>query len=200
MSMVLSSNGAATTLPLSSPISRCCLLVQRYAAIARQGLAYVRLNGWPSLVLLCLSSALPVAQAQVCFDRAGTFGSLTVTTNGPGCGTFLPFGGINGLWLGNTNTTENCTFNFAPAVTGSSIQVQMTAHSCVGAHCEIARFAINGSHYAVWPGELNNSQPPGVNHCRSTAPATLSMGLTVVASATGEAPSPSVARPRQRAA
>jgi hypothetical protein len=98
----------------------------------------------------------PVAQAaQQCFDQAGTYGALTVTTSGPGCGTFLAFGGITGVWLGNNDTTENCTFNFSPSVAGNSIQVTLTAHSCNNTtFCEEARFSVNGTHYVVQPADL----------------------------------------------
>ena len=101
-------------------------------------------------------AATPVAQAaQQCFHQAGTYGALTVTTSGPGCGTTLSFGGITGVWMGDTNATENCTFNLSPAVNGSTIQITLTAHSCnPGTYCEEARFSLNGVHYAVQTADL----------------------------------------------
>lgn len=105
-----------------------------------------------------LANAQP---AQQCFYQAGTYGRLTVTTAGPGCGTILTFGGITGVWLGDGNVTENCQFNISPAVTGSTMNVAMTAHSCIGGSCEEARFFLNGAHYAVAPADLDNSTPTG---------------------------------------
>jgi hypothetical protein len=103
-----------------------------------------------------LLTGAPVAQAaQQCFDQAGTFGALTVTTSGPGCGTFLTFGGITGVWMGDTNVTENCTFTVSPAVVGNTVQITLTAHSCNGTtFCEEARFSLNGVHYVVQPADL----------------------------------------------
>lgn len=161
MSVVLSRNNAAKTLPVHSFRALCYLLVRRNTAIARLRLSCLRFKCRLASALLGLVGVLPVVQAQVCFDRAGTFGSLTVTTAGSGCGTFLNYGGISGLWLGDTNVNESCTFNFAPALVTPKIEVQMTAHSCVPGYCEEARFSLNGSHYVVAPGELDNSRPPG---------------------------------------
>lgn len=108
-------------------------------------------------------SSLAEGQAtRVCFDQAGTFGSKTVTTSGPGCGTFLTFGGITGLYMGNSNTTENCTFNIAPPANGTTMTVALTAHSCNGTtFCEEARFSVNGTHFVVAPTELDTTMPPG---------------------------------------
>ena len=109
-----------------------------------------------AVTCIALLATTPVAQAaQQCFSQAGTYGALTVTQSGPGCGTFLAFGGITGVWLGNTNTTENCTFTLSPPVVGSSIQITLTAHSCNNtSYCEEARFSLNGTHYVVQPGDL----------------------------------------------
>jgi IPTL-CTERM motif len=114
------------------------------------------------VALATIAFAVPSSYAaNVCFNQAGTFGNLTVTTSGSGCGTFLNFGGINGVWMGDSNVTENCQFNFSPAINGTTLTVALTAHSCVTAGCEEARFSINGTHYAVATGELNNAVPPG---------------------------------------
>ena len=107
-------------------------------------------------------STLAQGQARVCFDQAGTAGTKTITTSGPGCGTFLTFGGITGVWMGDTSVTENCTFTIAPPANGTTMTVALTAHSCNGiAFCEEARFSVNGSHYAVLPAELDPTMPPG---------------------------------------
>lgn len=169
MSMVLYRDKAAKTVPVHSFRALCYLVVRRDAAITRGRLSCRRFECRLVSALLGLVGVLPAVHAQVCFDRAGTFGSLTVTTTGSGCGTFLPWGGITGLWLGNTNANESCKFNFAPALTSSRIRVQMTAHSCVSIHCEEARFSLNGSHYVVTPAELDNSQPPGGEPMQITA-------------------------------
>ena len=157
MSVILFRDGAAATLLVHAFCALCCFVfcypvVRRDAANARKRLSYRRYKCRLVTALLSLFGALPLAQAD-CFDRAGTFGSLTVTTAGSGCGTFLNFGGITGLWLGDANVDESCTFNFAPALTSSTIQVQITAHSYITGHREEARFSINGSHYVVAPGE-----------------------------------------------
>src|SRR5512139_4151950 len=56
-----------------------------------------------AVALFALSAAVPAADAaQVCFSAAGTYGGLTVTQSGSGCGTFLTYGGItNGLYMGS---------------------------------------------------------------------------------------------------
>jgi hypothetical protein len=94
--------------------------------------------------------------AQQCFSQAGTFGALTVTQSGSGCGTFLTYEGItNGLYMGDANTTEACTFTLSPAVQGNTISVALRAHSCDGTNfCEEAHFALNGTHYVVAPADL----------------------------------------------
>ncbi|HUP24645.1 MAG TPA: hypothetical protein VNB06_17105 [Thermoanaerobaculia bacterium] len=108
--------------------------------------------------------------AEVCFSSAGTHGALSVTESGPGCGTFLTYGPItNGLYMGNSNTTEACTFSFSPAVLGSTVNVKLTAHSCVAGACEEAEFSINGTHYVVAPADLDNTQPPGGSPLQITA-------------------------------
>jgi hypothetical protein len=113
-------------------------------------------------VLTTLALSIPPSfAAHVCFDQAGTFGNLTVTTTGSGCGTFLTYGGITGVWLGDTDASESCQFNFSPAINGTTLTVALTAHSCVPAGCEEAHFSVNGTHYAVAPGELNNAVPSG---------------------------------------
>lgn len=105
---------------------------------------------------ITMLSTVSVGQAaQQCFSQAGTYGALTVTQSGPGCGTFLTFGGITGLYMGDTGVTEACTFNLSPAVQGNTIKVTLTAHSCNNtAYCEEARFSLNGTHYAVAPADL----------------------------------------------
>jgi Bacterial Ig-like domain (group 3)/IPTL-CTERM motif len=96
-----------------------------------------------------------VDAAQQCFTQAGTFGGLTVTQSGSGCGTFLNYEGFsNGLWLGN-DTSESCTFTLSPAVQGNTLSVGLRAHSCNGTtFCEEARFLLNGTHYVVQPADL----------------------------------------------
>ena len=111
---------------------------------------------------LGMSSLAEGQAARVCFNSAGIAGSHTVTTSGPGCGTFLNYGGINGLYMGDSNTTENCTFNIAPPVNGTTMTVALTAHSCNGStFCEEVRFSVNGTHFVVAPSELDNTTPPG---------------------------------------
>jgi Bacterial Ig-like domain (group 3)/IPTL-CTERM motif len=110
------------------------------------------------MVFACITmfTAASVAQAaQQCFDQAGTYGALTVTQSGPGCGTFLTFGGITGLYMGDSDVTEACTFNLSPAVQGNTISVTLTAHSCNNtSYCEEAHFSLNGTHYVVLPADL----------------------------------------------
>ena len=115
-----------------------------------------------ALVILGLFATSAAAQpAQVCFSQAGTFGGLTVTQSGAGCGNFLTYGGItNGLYMGD-NATESCTFNVSPSVQGSTLLVRLTAHSCIPGSCEEVQFSLNGTHYAVAPADLDNTQPPG---------------------------------------
>lgn len=117
----------------------------------------------PAAALISVFGSLPIAQAaQVCFDQAGAAGALTVTQSGPGCGNFLTFGGITGLYMGESGVTEACTFNVSPAIVGNTLRVKLTAHSCNNtSFCEEARFSLNGSHYAVSPAEIDNTQPPG---------------------------------------
>jgi hypothetical protein len=103
--------------------------------------------------------ALP--KTQQAFYQAGIYGALTVTTSGSGCGTFLTFGGITGLWLGNNNTSESCTFNISPAVSRTSVKVAMTAHSCPVGNCEKVRFRLNGADYNVLSSDVNNTTPSG---------------------------------------
>jgi hypothetical protein len=106
---------------------------------------------------IVMMGTMSVAEAaQQCFAQAGTYGGLTVTQSGSGCGTFLSFGGIaNGVWMGDTSATEACTFSLSPAVVGNSISVKLTAHSCNNTgYCEEARFSLNGTHYVVAPGDL----------------------------------------------
>ena len=109
-----------------------------------------------AIACITMFTTVSVAQAaQQCFSQAGTYGALTVTQSGSGCGTFLTFGGITGLYMGDTGVTEACTFNFSPAVQGNTIKVTLTAHSCNNvAYCEEARFSLNGTHYVVAPADL----------------------------------------------
>lgn len=141
---------------VSIPVTASCTLARgdRHLRSANR-----RTMGARHLALACaalLATASVAQAAQQCFSQAGTYGALTVTEAGPGCGTFLSFGGItNGLYMGNNNTTEACTFSFSPAVVGSTVRVTLTAHSCNGtSYCEEARFALNGAHYAVAPADL----------------------------------------------
>jgi len=105
--------------------------------------------------ILMFATASGVQAAQQCFSQAGTYGALTVTQSGPGCGTFLSFGGITGLYMGSEGVTEACTFSLSPAVQGNTINVTLTAHSCNGtSYCEESRFSLNGTHYVVAPADL----------------------------------------------
>lgn len=107
---------------------------------------------------IAMLGTMSVAEAaQQCFAQAGTYGGLTVAQSGPGCGTFLSFGGItNGLYMGDGGVTEACTFSLSPAVVGNSISVKLTAHSCDNTtYCEEARFSLNGTHYVVAPADLS---------------------------------------------
>jgi hypothetical protein len=133
-------------------------------ATTKLGAFLRRIRYSTAIVLVTSMVGLPVAQAaQQCFDQAGTFGNLTVTTAGTGCGTFLNYGGITGIWEGDGNITENCTFNFSPAINGTTMTVALTAHSCTApaSACEDAVFSVNGSHYVVAPGDVNNAVPAG---------------------------------------
>ncbi|MEO8305098.1 MAG: Ig-like domain-containing protein [Betaproteobacteria bacterium] len=108
------------------------------------------------LAAFTLVASVPLAHGvQQCFSAAGTYGGLTVTQSGSGCGTFLTFGGITGVWLGDSNVSESCAFSLSPAVQGNTLKVTLTAHSCDGStYCEEARFSLNGTHYAVAPADL----------------------------------------------
>ena len=108
------------------------------------------------------------AAAPVCFYKAGTYNGLIVTTSGSGCGSSASYGGITGLFLGDTNVTENCTFNISPSVLGQKLQVEITAATCIttipapgGNFCEEASFSLNGSHYTVASSELDLTTPAG---------------------------------------
>lgn len=137
---------------------------------------------------LILSGALPLAAAApVCFYKDGTYAGLTVTTAGPGCGTFLGYGGINGLWMGDTNVTENCTFTIDPSVLGPTIKVELTAHTCTTQGCEEAHLAVNGAHYAVAASELDTTSPPGGTSPPDGDPASLTASGDILG-ATGRAP------------
>ncbi len=110
-----------------------------------------------ALACMTMFATVSVAQAaQQCFSQAGTFGGLTVTQSGPGCGSFLTYEGFtNGLYMGDGNTTEACTFTLSPAVQGNTINIGLRAHSCNGtSFCEEVQFSLNGTHYAVAPADL----------------------------------------------
>lgn len=98
---------------------------------------------------------------QVCFYEAGTYGSYTVTTSGPGCGTTLTYGGITGVWLGDTNVTENCDFAISPPTPGALASVALTAHSCVSGGCETVRFRLDAVDYDVQDADVDQTMPPG---------------------------------------
>ncbi|MFT4975301.1 MAG: hypothetical protein ACI8S6_001188, partial [Myxococcota bacterium] len=53
------------------------------------------------LILSALLLSLDAHAAVQCFYDSGTYGKLTVTAAGAGCGTSLSYGGITGLWMGN---------------------------------------------------------------------------------------------------
>jgi hypothetical protein len=55
-----------------------------------------------TLLGLGLTFATPAHATKQCFYSSGTAGALTVTTSGSGCGTSLGFGGLTGLWMGNS--------------------------------------------------------------------------------------------------
>jgi len=97
-----------------------------------------------------------------CFWEAGQYGQITVTTSGAGCGTPLNYGGITGLWLGDDNVSESCTFTISPAVAASTGTIAMTAHSCyVDADCETTRFRLNGVDFDVVESDVDQTIPPG---------------------------------------
>jgi hypothetical protein len=114
-----------------------------------------------SVILLTLFYSSSSVAALQCFSQDGTYGNLTVTETGSGCGTQLSFGGITGIWLGDTNVAENCQFDISPAVVGSTVEVRMTAHSVNSSSSEEAVFSLNGSFVAVTPGDIDNSFPTG---------------------------------------
>ena len=68
-----------------------------------------------TLLGLGLAFATPAHATQRCFSTSGTAGALTVTTSGGGCGRTLSYGGITGLWMGDSNVTESgtCTLSHA---------------------------------------------------------------------------------------
>ena len=111
------------------------------------------------LMLVYIPNSMAALQ---CFSQAGTYGNLTVTQTGSGCGNQLAYGGITGVWLGDTNVAENCQFDVSPAVVGSTVEVRMTAHSVsYPSFSEEAVFSFNGSFVAVTPGDIDNSFPTG---------------------------------------
>ncbi|MCK6524850.1 MSCRAMM family adhesin SdrC, partial [Myxococcota bacterium] len=117
-----------------------------------------------ALTLLGLGLALttPAEAATQCFYTSGTAGALTVTTSGSGCGTSLSYGGLAGLWLGNSNTTESCTFTLSHTVDVSTLTVPMTAHSNDGSsYAETAYFALDGVNYTVTSADIDNTTPTG---------------------------------------
>ncbi len=106
------------------------------------------------------SQRVELPRAQVCFSQAGTYGNVTVTTSGAGCGSDIDWGGITGMWIGDGAASETCTFSFDHPVDGASAMVLLTAHSCPTA-CEKVRFRLNGADYNVQPADLDDSSPPG---------------------------------------
>jgi len=110
------------------------------------------------LMLVYIPNAMAALQ---CFSQAGTYGNLTVTESGTGCGTFLSWGGITGLYLGNSGASESCQFNFSPDVAGNTVEVRMTAHSVVSFASEEAVFSLNGAFVAIVPSDIDNSYPSG---------------------------------------
>ena len=80
-----------------------------------------------TLLGLGLTFATPAHATKQCFYSSGKAGALTVTTSGSGCGTALSYGGLTGLWLGNSNTNESCTFTLSHEVDVSTLTVPMTA-------------------------------------------------------------------------
>lgn len=104
----------------------------------------------------------PLLAAVQCFSQAGTYGSVTVTETGSGCGPQLAYGGITGLWMGQGNETENCQFDFSAAVDGSTIEVRMTAHSVnYPTYSEETVFSMNGAFIAVTNADIDNTFPSG---------------------------------------
>ncbi|MCK6517338.1 hypothetical protein L6R46_20035, partial [Myxococcota bacterium] len=111
---------------------------------------------------LGLAFANPAHAAKQCFYSSGKAGALTVTTSGSGCGTSLSYGGLTGLWLGNSNTNESCTFTLSHAVDVSTLTVPMTAHSNDGtSYAETAYFSLDGAAYAVTSADIDNTTPTG---------------------------------------
>jgi hypothetical protein len=116
-------------------------------------------------VLLAFSErALAVER---CFSDAGVYGDLTVATSGPGCGTFLTWHGITGVWLGNAAVTEACTFFLSTPsgpVDPASMSVLMTAHSVfLPLYSEETELLLDGVPYLVTPADIDNSVAIGVD-------------------------------------
>jgi len=103
---------------------------------------------------------LNASRAIQCFYQAGTYGAVTVTTTGA-CGSELTYGGITGTHIGNGGVDESCTFNFSPAIVGTSATVAFTAHTCNTVGCEKVGFHLNGADYIVQTGDLDDSTPSG---------------------------------------
>jgi uncharacterized protein (TIGR03382 family) len=117
-----------------------------------------------SAVLLLVLLPGAAEAATQCFSSGGTYGALTVTATGTGCGTFLSYSGIYGVWMGNSSTTEACTFTMSTASGGvdqSTLTVDMTAHSNVSGAVEEAEFELNGTKYSVTAADIDNSSTTG---------------------------------------
>jgi len=108
-----------------------------------------------------MQPAVATPQALQCFSQAGTYGNVTVTTSGAGCGNDLNFGGIVGMYIGESDTSESCTFSFNHPIDGALAMVLFTAHSCVTGGCEAVGFTLNGVSYDVQSADLDNANPPG---------------------------------------
>lgn len=113
------------------------------------------------VTLACMAASQSLSAATQCFSQAGTYGNLTVSESGAGCGNFLNYGGITGIWMGDSGVSESCQFDFSPAVAGNTLEVRMTAHSVVPGIAEEAVFSLNGSFVAIVPSDIDNSYPPG---------------------------------------
>ncbi|HBX70933.1 MAG TPA: hypothetical protein DEH25_16525 [Chloroflexi bacterium] len=126
-----------------------------YASILTNGTQGLGLLTNPSNLLASSLGEQPTAPtAQQCFYQAGIYGNLIVTTSGSGCGNFINYGGITGLWL---DSIESCTFDFSYPIDRSTASVAFTA----AGENDIVRFQINGADYPVIAEEIDDSNPIG---------------------------------------
>lgn len=123
------------------------------------------------MTLLFLADA-SVAKAepsqQVCFNKAGTYGGLTVTTVGKCQQTPWTTGGA-GLYLSQDNRSETCTFNFSNGfLVGPTMTVKFVNHSCNRGNCEKVAFQLNGTNYSVRSADYVDTSAGGGAHGTNT--------------------------------